>query len=100
MVIFSQLIGGTELQRLTQMRRRHRVCVNESRKLKTTKRAESHEERTQMLNWTITFLIVALIAGLLGFVGIAGMAALVAKVCFVIFLVLFLASLIQSLVHR
>ena len=47
-----------------------------------------------MLNWTVTFLIVALIAGALGFGGVAGTAAGIAKVCFFIFLVLMVASLL------
>lgn len=45
-----------------------------------------------MLNYAITFLIIAVIAGILGFGVIAGTAAMVAKALFVIFLVLFLAS--------
>lgn len=49
-----------------------------------------------MLSWTLTFIIVALIAGVLGFGGLAGAAAGVAKVCFFIFLVLFLVSLIRG----
>lgn len=52
-------------------------------------------ERNHMLQWTIAFLIVALIAGILGFTGIAGAAAGIAKVLFVIFIVLFLVSLIR-----
>jgi uncharacterized membrane protein YtjA (UPF0391 family) len=46
-----------------------------------------------MLSYTITFLIVALIAAALGFTGIAGTAAGIAKVCFFIFLLLFIVSL-------
>ncbi len=49
-----------------------------------------------MLSWTLTFIVVALIAGVLGFGGIAGAAAGVAKICFFIFLVLFLVSLIRG----
>ncbi len=49
-----------------------------------------------MLNWTLMFLVVALIAGILGFGVVAGTAALIAKICFVVFLVFFLASLIQG----
>jgi uncharacterized membrane protein YtjA (UPF0391 family) len=49
-----------------------------------------------MLNWTITFLVIALIAALLGFTGIAGTAIGFAKILFVIFLVLFLVSLIAG----
>jgi uncharacterized membrane protein YtjA (UPF0391 family) len=45
-----------------------------------------------MLSYTITFLIVALLAAALGFTGIAGTAAGIAKVCFFIFLLLFLVS--------
>jgi uncharacterized membrane protein YtjA (UPF0391 family) len=45
-----------------------------------------------MLNYAITFLIIAIIAGILGFGVIAGTAAMIAKVLFVLFLVLFLAS--------
>src|SRR6266542_3811700 len=51
-------------------------------------------ERFVMLGWSITFLLVALLAGLFGFWGIAGTAAYIAKVLFVIFLVLFLVSLL------
>ncbi len=49
-----------------------------------------------MLNYAITFLIIALIAGILGFGVIAGTAASIAKICFVIFLVLFFASLFRT----
>ena len=48
-----------------------------------------------MLQWTITFLIIALIAGVLGFGIVAGTAATIARICFVIFIVFFLVSLIQ-----
>lgn len=46
-----------------------------------------------MLNYAITFLIIAIIAGVLGFGVIAGTAAMIARVLFIIFLVLFVASL-------
>jgi uncharacterized membrane protein YtjA (UPF0391 family) len=46
-----------------------------------------------MLNWAITFLIVALIAAVLGFTGVAVAAAGIAKLLFVVFLVLFVVSL-------
>ena len=49
-----------------------------------------------MLSWTLTFIIVALIAGVLGFGTLAGAAATVAKVCFIIFLILFVVSLIRG----
>lgn len=53
----------------------------------------SKPSRPIMLSYTITFLIVALIAAALGFTGIAGTAAGIAKICFFLFLILFLVSL-------
>ena len=47
-----------------------------------------------MLNWAVTFLVVALIAGVLGFTSIAGTSIYFAKVIFLVFIVLFLISLI------
>jgi uncharacterized membrane protein YtjA (UPF0391 family) len=46
-----------------------------------------------MMQWSMVFLIVAVIAGLLGFTSIAGAALGSAKVLFLIFLMLFAASL-------
>lgn len=51
-----------------------------------------------MLNWAITFLVIALIAALFGFGGIVGAAVGIAKILFFIFLVLFAISLVMSLV--
>lgn len=47
-----------------------------------------------MLNWALTFFVVALIAAVLGFGGIAGTATGIAKMLFLLFIVLFLVSLI------
>lgn len=47
-----------------------------------------------MLSWSLTFLIIALIAAALGFGGIAGTAVGIAKVLFFVFIVLFFVSLI------
>ncbi len=49
-----------------------------------------------MLNWTITFFVIALIAGLFGFFGVAGIAATVAKFCFVGFLILAVVSVVTG----
>ena len=49
-----------------------------------------------MLNYAITFLLIAIIAAVLGFGVIAATAAWIAKVLFVVFLVLFLVSLLRS----
>ena len=48
-----------------------------------------------MLGYTLTFLLIAVLAGILGFGAIAGTAAIIAKLCFIIFLVLFIASLFR-----
>jgi len=53
-----------------------------------------------MLQWALTFLIVALIAALFGFTGIAVGAAEIARVLFFIFLVLFVVALITGMVRR
>lgn len=47
-----------------------------------------------MLTWSITFLVIALIAAALGFGGIAGTAAGIAKILFFLFLILFVVSLL------
>src|SRR6266496_4647660 len=50
----------------------------------------------KMLNWSITFLVIGLIAGVLGFSGVAGAATQIAWILFVIFLVLFVVSLVMG----
>ncbi len=49
-----------------------------------------------MLNYSLIFFIVALVAGVLGFGVIAGTAATIAQACFFLFLVLFVLSLIRG----
>jgi len=49
-----------------------------------------------MLQWALTFLVIALIAGVLGLGVIAGPAAYIARVLFVIFLVMFIVSLVAG----
>lgn len=51
-----------------------------------------------MLGWSLTFLVVALIAGALGFGGIAGASAGIAQVLFFIFLILFAITIVIRLV--
>jgi uncharacterized membrane protein YtjA (UPF0391 family) len=52
-----------------------------------------------MLDWALTFLIIALIAGALGFGGIASSATGIAQVLFALFLMLFFVSLVVYLVR-
>lgn len=49
-----------------------------------------------MLRWSITFLVIALIAALFGFTTIAGVSIDIAKILFFIFLALFVISLIAG----
>lgn len=49
-----------------------------------------------MLYWTLTFLILALVAGMLGFTTIAGTGYAIAKVLFFVFLVLLLVSFFSN----
>ncbi|MDO8580921.1 MAG: DUF1328 domain-containing protein [Candidatus Omnitrophota bacterium] len=47
-----------------------------------------------MLNWALTFFVVAIVAAVLGFTSIAGSAIDIAKILFFIFLVLAVVSFI------
>jgi len=49
-----------------------------------------------MLNWSLTFLVVGLIAAVLGSTGLADAATQIAWILFVVFLVLYLVSLIAG----
>lgn len=52
-----------------------------------------------MIGWTITFLIIALIAGVLGFGAIAGTAFEFAKIIFFVAIILFAISAVIGLVR-
>jgi len=62
--------------------------------LRTLFISSSQNKIPTMLRWTITFLIIAIIAAVFGFGGIAESATGIAKILFFIFIVLFLLSLI------
>ena len=47
-----------------------------------------------MLNWAVTFFVVAIIAAVLGFTTIAGSAIDIAKILFFVFLILAVISFI------
>jgi uncharacterized membrane protein YtjA (UPF0391 family) len=49
-----------------------------------------------MLNWALTFFVIALIASLLGFGGIAGLSAQFGYLCAVIALILLVVGLLQG----
>jgi uncharacterized membrane protein YtjA (UPF0391 family) len=50
-----------------------------------------------MLQWALTFLLVAFLAAIFGFSGIAADSAWIARILFVVFLVLFIVSTISHL---
>ncbi len=50
-----------------------------------------------MLNWIITFFVLAVLAAICGFAGLAGTFADIAKFLALIFVVLFVASLVYSM---
>ena len=51
-----------------------------------------------MLNWALTFFIIAIIVAIFGFGGIAGTATGIAKILFFVFLALFAISFIGKLI--
>jgi uncharacterized membrane protein YtjA (UPF0391 family) len=51
-----------------------------------------------MLNWALTFLVVALIAAVLGFGGIAGSAVEIAKIIFYVAIALFVISAVVGMI--
>jgi uncharacterized membrane protein YtjA (UPF0391 family) len=64
-----------------------------------TENGESYfrgKEDLSMLNWAITFLVVALIAGVLGLSGVAGAATQIAWILFVVFMILFVVGLVMG----
>lgn len=51
-----------------------------------------------MLNWVITFFILAVIAMVLGFGGLAGEFMEIAKILAIIFVILFVVSAVHNIV--
>jgi uncharacterized membrane protein YtjA (UPF0391 family) len=49
-----------------------------------------------MLRWSLTFLVIALLAGILGFTSVAGVSFAAAKILFFVFLVLFAVTLLMG----
>ncbi len=51
-----------------------------------------------MLNWVVTFFILAVLAAILGFGGLAGTFSQIAQFLAVLFVIVFVASLIYSMI--
>ncbi len=49
-----------------------------------------------MLNWSLTFLVVAIIAAVFGFGGIAAEATGIARILFFLFIILFVISFLTG----
>lgn len=50
------------------------------------------KEGSEMLGWSLTFFVLAIVAAICGFTGIAGAAAGIAKILFFVFLLLLIVS--------
>ena len=59
--------------------------------------SDPNQRSINMLNYVITFFLLAVLAAVLGFGGLAGTFAQIAQILAMIFVVLFLASLIRHL---
>lgn len=49
-----------------------------------------------MLNWAVTFFIIAIVAAIFGFGGIVSAATGIAKILFFIFIIMFIVSLFSG----
>lgn len=49
-----------------------------------------------MLNWSLTFLVIAIVAAIFGFGGIAAEATGIARILFLLFIVLFVVSFLTG----
>jgi uncharacterized membrane protein YtjA (UPF0391 family) len=58
--------------------------------------APSAESTFDMLGWSLTFLLIAILAAVLGFGGLAGTASSIAQVLFFVALLLLLVSLVRG----
>lgn len=52
-----------------------------------------------MLQWAVTFLILALVAAFLGFGGIAAMSVEAARIVFGVFIIMFLVTAVMHLLR-
>ena len=58
----------------------------------------NNPEKVTMLNWIITFLVLAVIASVFGFGGLAGEFAQIARFLAGLFVVLLIATLLYSMI--
>ena len=53
-----------------------------------------------LLGWSLTFLILAIVAAVFGFGGVAAASVGIAKILFFIFIVIFLITLVRGIFRR
>ena len=75
-------------------REKHRSSPELLINASATSAVTDFEGGKNMLGWSLTFLVLALLAALFGFGGIAAASAGIAKILFIVFIVLFLGSLL------
>jgi uncharacterized membrane protein YtjA (UPF0391 family) len=56
---------------------------------------KNQTRRKTMLQWALTFLVIAVIAAVLGFGGIAAVSVDFARILFVVFLILFVVAAVM-----
>lgn len=59
-----------------------------------------YKEIVMLLDWSLSFLVIALIAAIFGFSGIAQESANIAKILFVVFLILYVAMVVKNQLLR
>jgi uncharacterized membrane protein YtjA (UPF0391 family) len=62
--------------------------------------ATLNKETPPMLRWSMTFLVIAVVAGILGFGGMAAGAAVLAKLLFLVFVALTIVSFAIHMTER
>jgi uncharacterized membrane protein YtjA (UPF0391 family) len=74
------------------------ACIGSRRSVNAGNVLVQSIQENVMLNWIVTFFILAVAAAFLGFTGLAGTFADIAKFIAIIFVVLFIASLVYRMI--
>jgi uncharacterized membrane protein YtjA (UPF0391 family) len=85
-----------ELCHFRQFRLRNKF---KARRVWYSTEGEHHGKENTMLQWAITFLIIALIAAILGFGGVAAISVEMARLLFGVFIVLFIIAAVMHVLR-
>src|SRR5437762_12672169 len=88
----TQMFAPSNANRADKVREFYTQNVPRMRNGSTSESSNTEKGFGIMLNWAISFLVIALIAAVLGFGVLAGTAMEIAKLLFFVFIVLFLVS--------